>query len=219
MPLYLPSNKPRSLHRQAPSHVHGNSTSLPSNVELSLEQWLQRDDCQLDPYPSASSLPGKPLLAYNKSTSSTTSTNSCSSANSHDDPLSPVSLPVQGHDDDNIDVPALSPPPRHGHLPCPCCKTTHCDTWDRSVTLIRKLEGEIRLAAEIGQNLLQKNETYALEVGQMKDQLHLAYERRHHIEASLDESENMAQRLNREKDKWLWQYEKSEKVSKHHRFI
>ena len=43
--------------------------------------------------------------------------------------------------------------------------------------------------------------------------LRQAYERRHHMETSLDEAETLAQRLNREKDKWLWQYEKSEKVS------
>jgi hypothetical protein len=38
-------------------------------------------------------------------------------------------------------------------------------------------------------------------------------DRNEELALSLDDSERLAQRLNREKDKWMWQYEKSEQVT------
>ncbi|KAI8340439.1 hypothetical protein BC941DRAFT_347680 [Chlamydoabsidia padenii] len=76
---------------------------------------------------------------------------------------------------------------------CPCCQLPDCYSWKTTTKTIQKLEMETQLAAEIGQSLLQKNEEYM---------------------ANLDDLKNrrLAQRLNREKDKWMWQYEKSEQI-------
>ncbi|ORX57478.1 hypothetical protein DM01DRAFT_93188 [Hesseltinella vesiculosa] len=201
MSLYVSSNKPRSLLRQS-HYLTSHGPSLPSNVEHSLEQWLQKGECMPSPLFAASS--SQPPELWNKSSSSSTSSQSSSSNTSTDDHPSPVTLPAE----DLLSV--LSP--HDAPLPCPCCQQDQCLSWCRTSNIMRKLDAELRLAAEIGQNLLQKNETLTLESSQIKDQLEQAYERRGELEASLNEAEALAQRLNREKDKWLWQYEKSEKI-------
>ncbi|ORZ19607.1 hypothetical protein BCR42DRAFT_322928 [Absidia repens] len=54
---------------------------------------------------------------------------------------------------------------------CPCCQLTHCLSWKKITKVIRKLETETRLAAEIGQSLLQKNEVYVMESNHLKGQV------------------------------------------------
>ncbi|KAI8081475.1 uncharacterized protein BX664DRAFT_340480 [Halteromyces radiatus] len=95
---------------------------------------------------------------------------------------------------------------------CPCCQSIQCDSWRNIRKMIRKLETETRLAAEIGQSLLQKNDVYLMESNQLKERFEQCQERKQELEISLDETERFAQQLHREKDKWMWQYEKSEKI-------
>ncbi|CAO3596938.1 unnamed protein product [Absidia cylindrospora] len=95
---------------------------------------------------------------------------------------------------------------------CPCCQLTHCLSWKKMTKVIRKLETETRLAAEIGQSLLQKNEVYLMESNHLKGQLKQCEDRKQELELSLDDTERLAQKLKHEKDKWMWQFEKSEKI-------
>ncbi|KAI8386990.1 hypothetical protein BD560DRAFT_486544 [Blakeslea trispora] len=99
---------------------------------------------------------------------------------------------------------------------CHCCGQQFCENLDYYNRTIRKLESDTRLAAEIGQGLLHKHETFVIESNQQKAQLEKQVtESRQKIielEQSLDEVENEKDQLSNDKSKWLWEYQKSQKI-------
>ncbi|ORY94188.1 hypothetical protein BCR43DRAFT_532171 [Syncephalastrum racemosum] len=62
-----------------------------------------------------------------------------------------------------------SPQPAEGI--CECCRQPDCPHFEALASTIRKLEGDTRLAAEIGQSLLHKHEAHALESTRIKQDL------------------------------------------------
>ncbi|KAI9486673.1 MAG: hypothetical protein EXX96DRAFT_472089 [Benjaminiella poitrasii] len=54
---------------------------------------------------------------------------------------------------------------------CQCCKQHDCQNFESIHSIIRKLENDVRLAAVIGQSLLQKHEQYVTESNDIKNQL------------------------------------------------
>ncbi|OBZ90261.1 hypothetical protein A0J61_01678 [Choanephora cucurbitarum] len=99
---------------------------------------------------------------------------------------------------------------------CHCCGQQFCENLDYYNRTIRKLESDTRLAAEIGQGLLHKHETFVTESNQQKAQLEKQVTEYHQklieLEQSLDELENEKDQLLSDKNKWLWEYQKSQKI-------
>ncbi|KAI7863609.1 hypothetical protein BDF14DRAFT_1733729 [Spinellus fusiger] len=80
---------------------------------------------------------------------------------------------------------------------CYCCEQSDCKSLVSLNKTMRKLESETRLAAEIGQSLLQKHEAHVLDTNHrtqaLKNQLNTAHEKVAQLEQSLEESENSKQ--------------------------
>ncbi|KAI8970192.1 hypothetical protein BDF20DRAFT_916038 [Mycotypha africana] len=99
---------------------------------------------------------------------------------------------------------------------CRCCGRQDCDNLEYYNRKIRKLESDTRLAAEIGQGLLQKHETYVNEANQQKaqlqQQLNDCHKRLLELEQSLDDVESSKEEITKEKNKWLWEYQKLQKI-------
>ncbi|KAI8643529.1 hypothetical protein BD408DRAFT_342219 [Parasitella parasitica] len=76
---------------------------------------------------------------------------------------------------------------------CRCCNQSDCENLERISSTIRKLENDTRLAAVIGQSLLEKHEQFVTESNEMKQQLEqqteLLHDRIHELEQSLTESD------------------------------
>lgn len=54
---------------------------------------------------------------------------------------------------------------------CRCCNRNECENLETLSSAIRKLEGDSRLAAEIGQSLLHKHEQFVSESNDIKNSL------------------------------------------------
>ncbi|KAL0093384.1 hypothetical protein F4703DRAFT_1789819 [Phycomyces blakesleeanus] len=101
---------------------------------------------------------------------------------------------------------------------CNCCGRNDCDSLDILNKTIKKLESDTRLAAEIGQSLLEKHETYVIEATHvtesLQSQLDVSHEKVARLEQSLEESENSKQELLHECKKTVWEHQKSQKILK-----
>ncbi|KAI8875585.1 hypothetical protein K501DRAFT_233480 [Backusella circina FSU 941] len=99
---------------------------------------------------------------------------------------------------------------------CPCCKKVDCENMDTLASAIRKLEGDARLAAEIGQSLLHKHEQSVITSTEIKsnleEQLGQLREKVRELEHSLLEADIKKQELEEEKDKSIWEYQKTQKT-------
>ncbi|KAK4519380.1 uncharacterized protein ATC70_009615 [Mucor velutinosus] len=99
---------------------------------------------------------------------------------------------------------------------CRCCSRQNCEHLEYYNRTMKKLESDTRLAAEIGQGLLHKHETYVAESSQqraqLEKQLNECHERIAGLEQSLDEVENQKDDIAKEKNKWLWEYQKRQKI-------
>lgn len=99
---------------------------------------------------------------------------------------------------------------------CRCCGKQDCDNLEYFNRTVKKLESDTRLAAEIGQGLLHKHETFVTESNgqriQLEKQLEECHERITGLEQSLDEVENEKDVIVKEKNKWLWEYQKRQKI-------
>ncbi|KAL7311040.1 hypothetical protein PS15m_008856 [Mucor circinelloides] len=99
---------------------------------------------------------------------------------------------------------------------CRCCSRQNCENLEYYNRTMKKLESDTRLAAEIGQGLLHKHETYVTESNQqraqLEKQLNECHERIAGLEQSLDEVENQKDDISKEKNKWLWEYQKRQKI-------
>ncbi|KAI9274541.1 hypothetical protein BDA99DRAFT_432039 [Phascolomyces articulosus] len=89
-----------------------------------------------------------------------------------------------------------------------CCGNESCENHHVWMQIIRKLENDARLAAAIGQSLLQQHEKYTMDTDQskivMEQQLDGYREQIHKLEQSLDASDTAKQELDDEKNKCKW---------------
>ncbi|KAG2194232.1 hypothetical protein INT47_005700 [Mucor saturninus] len=99
---------------------------------------------------------------------------------------------------------------------CRCCGRQDCDSLEYFNRNIKKLESDTRLAAEIGQGLLHKHETFVAESNGQKThlekQLEVCHERITRLEQSLDHVETQKDEILKEKNKWFWEYQKRQKM-------
>lgn len=99
---------------------------------------------------------------------------------------------------------------------CRCCSRQNCENLEYYNRTMKKLESDTRLAAEIGQGLLHKHETYVTESNQQRAQLEKQLDECHEritgLEQSLDDVENQKDDISKEKNKWLWEYQKRLKI-------
>ncbi|PHZ14857.1 uncharacterized protein RHIMIDRAFT_235610 [Rhizopus microsporus ATCC 52813] len=99
---------------------------------------------------------------------------------------------------------------------CNCCGKQNCETLEYFNKTIKKLESDTRLAAEIGQGLLHKHETFVAESNQQTAKLNKQLEeyhiRIHDLEQSLEQVENQKDELLQEKNKLCWEHQKRQKM-------
>ncbi|KAI7901710.1 uncharacterized protein BX663DRAFT_513762 [Cokeromyces recurvatus] len=99
---------------------------------------------------------------------------------------------------------------------CQCCHQNDCKNHEFISKHIQKLENDIRLAAVIGQSLLQKHEHYVAESSIVKNRLEqeieLLQEKTRQLEQGLIESDNLKQIYLEEKMKSIWEYQKTQKT-------
>ncbi|KAI9301497.1 hypothetical protein BJ944DRAFT_271426 [Cunninghamella echinulata] len=151
-------------------------------------------------------------ISGNKSQNSSSQTTNSSSDESHTELRSLMTSPTSISSIPPLPLTSNSTSEQLTNEACPCCHQLHCSSWKKILKSITKLENETRLAAEIGQSLLQKNDIYLLEKNQLKEQLQQCQNKNDDLHLSLDETESYVQKLLQEKDKWMWQYEKSQKL-------
>ncbi|KAI8087410.1 hypothetical protein BDF21DRAFT_335525 [Thamnidium elegans] len=88
---------------------------------------------------------------------------------------------------------------------CRCCNQNECENLETLSSAIRKLEGDSRLAAEIGQSLLHKHEQFVSESNDIKSgleqELQELRDKVHELEQNLSDSDNYKRDLIQEKDK------------------
>ncbi|CAO3592043.1 unnamed protein product [Absidia cylindrospora] len=190
MPFHLPANKPRSLHRQlsaysSPCTIQG---PIPPSLEQSLDEWLSRTSSNN----SVSSDVSNDLGLYGSSYSQCLAQSSMST--------SPTNNTYSSEHQQQQPV-----------YPCLCCQLPQCAAWKKIIKITCKLETETRLAA-VGQSLLQTNETYKIESDKLQEQVKRCQEQNQALEISLNDAERLTRQLTLEKDKWKWQYEKSQKI-------
>ncbi|KAI9250274.1 hypothetical protein BY458DRAFT_493915 [Sporodiniella umbellata] len=99
---------------------------------------------------------------------------------------------------------------------CRCCNKTHCENLNIFVQTIKKLEDDSRLAAEIGQSLLQKHEQYVTETSEarlgLEEQLLDTQGRVLELEQLLIQSDTIKLDLEQEKNRMTWEWQKTQKV-------
>ncbi|KAF1803972.1 hypothetical protein FB192DRAFT_1278196, partial [Mucor lusitanicus] len=99
---------------------------------------------------------------------------------------------------------------------CRCCNQNDCENLETITSTIRKLENDARLAAVIGQSLLQKHEQFVAESNDMKQQLEqqvdLLQDKMRELEQSLIESDTCKQEYLQDKNKSTWECQKLQKV-------
>ncbi|KAI8146255.1 hypothetical protein BJV82DRAFT_410639 [Fennellomyces sp. T-0311] len=99
---------------------------------------------------------------------------------------------------------------------CRCCGQPNCENFEALANTVRKLEGDARLAAEIGQSLLHKHETYVVEANQSKadleQQLDEAREKGRHLEQLLEDADATRQELIEQNNKSNWEWQKTQKT-------
>ncbi|KAI7888099.1 uncharacterized protein EV154DRAFT_605078 [Mucor mucedo] len=99
---------------------------------------------------------------------------------------------------------------------CRCCHRNECENLEILSSAIRKLEGDSRLAAEIGQSLLHKHEQFVSESDDIKNGLEQELEelrdKVRELEQSLTDSDNSKQDLVQEKDRSIWEMQKTQKI-------
>ncbi|KAF1805089.1 hypothetical protein FB192DRAFT_1420488 [Mucor lusitanicus] len=71
---------------------------------------------------------------------------------------------------------------------CRCCARQNCENLEYYNRTMKKLESDTRLAAEIGQGLLHKHETYVTESNQQRAQLEKQLNECHEKIAGLEQS-------------------------------
>ncbi|KAI9277589.1 hypothetical protein BY458DRAFT_567113 [Sporodiniella umbellata] len=95
----------------------------------------------------------------------------------------------------------------HVYDTCACCEKRDCEALEEYNKTIKKLEGDTRLAAEIGQSLLIKHEDYVTESSQrtakLTQQLEECNQKIRALEQSLDQAETSKEELMAEKKQWL----------------
>ncbi|KAI8642571.1 hypothetical protein BD408DRAFT_179851 [Parasitella parasitica] len=99
---------------------------------------------------------------------------------------------------------------------CRCCSRQNCENLEYYNRTMRKLESDTRLAAELGQGLLHRHETHVTESNhqraQLEKQINECHERIAGLEQSLDDVENEKDAISKQKNKWLWEYQKRQKI-------
>ncbi|OAD08200.1 hypothetical protein MUCCIDRAFT_182376 [Mucor lusitanicus CBS 277.49] len=99
---------------------------------------------------------------------------------------------------------------------CRCCNQNDCENLETITSTIRKLENDARLAAVIGQSLLQKHEQFVAESNDMKQQLEqqvdLLQDKMRELEQSLIESDTCKQEYLQDKNKSTWECQKLQKA-------
>ncbi|KAG0169727.1 hypothetical protein DFQ30_003285 [Apophysomyces sp. BC1015] len=99
---------------------------------------------------------------------------------------------------------------------CRCCGQHDCDTLEKVNNTIKKLESDTRLAAEIGQSLLQKHELFALEssraMANLQNQLDESRIQVHALEQVLQDAESAKQDLTEGKAKLARGCQKTQKA-------
>ncbi|RCI06004.1 hypothetical protein CU098_009115 [Rhizopus stolonifer] len=98
---------------------------------------------------------------------------------------------------------------------CRCCGHNDCEYFETISSTMRKLESDARLAAVIGQSLLQKHEQYVTESNEIKHELEQKVEslqdKIRELEQSLTESEYLKQEYLEEKTKLIWECQRTQK--------
>ncbi|KAG1452769.1 hypothetical protein G6F56_007733 [Rhizopus delemar] len=99
---------------------------------------------------------------------------------------------------------------------CACCGNQECDTLEDYNKTIKKLECDTRLAAEIGQGLLNKHEIFVAESNQhtakLSKQLEECYTKIRELEQSLDQAEFSKEELLVEKNQLFRKHQKKQKT-------
>ncbi|KAI8140732.1 hypothetical protein BJV82DRAFT_622297 [Fennellomyces sp. T-0311] len=97
-----------------------------------------------------------------------------------------------------------------------CCGRSGCDNYQTWMHIVRKLENDARLAAEIGQSLLHQHEKFVQDTDQgrrmVQQQLDGYREQIHKLEQSLHTTETAKQELDDEKNKWFWKWKRTQKT-------
>ncbi|ORZ20481.1 hypothetical protein BCR42DRAFT_208748 [Absidia repens] len=192
MSFHLPVNKPRSLHRQLSAYTSPCTIQapIPPSLEQSLDEWLSRTSSNNSVSSDVSNdlgLYGSSYSQYLAQSSISTSPTNITNSSEHQQQQQPV-------------------------YPCLCCQLPQCTAWKKIIKVTCKLETETRLAAEVGQSLLQTNEIYKIESDKLKEQVKQCQEQKQALEISLNDAERLTRQLTHEKDKWKWKYEKSQKI-------
>ncbi|KAI9316744.1 hypothetical protein BX666DRAFT_193047 [Dichotomocladium elegans] len=96
-----------------------------------------------------------------------------------------------------------------------CCGQPNCPRLNHWATMLHKLETDGRLAAEIGQSLLQKHEKYVIETDQTRNELQCKVqeyqERIHALERAAEQSEwENQQEVDQDKAKWYWKWKRTQ---------
>ncbi|RCH83199.1 hypothetical protein CU097_005835, partial [Rhizopus azygosporus] len=99
---------------------------------------------------------------------------------------------------------------------CRCCNKSNCDNLQTLILGIQKLEEDARLAAEIGQSLLNKHEQYVIEsneaISGLESQVQESQEKIHELEQLLIQSDTVKYDLEQEKNKLNWEWQKTQKM-------
>ncbi|KAI7880457.1 hypothetical protein K492DRAFT_207547 [Lichtheimia hyalospora FSU 10163] len=95
-----------------------------------------------------------------------------------------------------------------------CCGQNDCPVLQSWTRTVQKLETDARLAAEIGQSLLQKHDKYVFETDKLKKDLHnKAHQYRERIrdlEQAVQVSDTAKQELHQDKNKWYWKWKRTQ---------
>ncbi|KAI7870711.1 hypothetical protein BDF14DRAFT_1768510 [Spinellus fusiger] len=100
--------------------------------------------------------------------------------------------------------------------PCCCCGHMECSHLIAFTKAIRKLEGDTRLAAEIGQGLLHKHELFVLESSQIKafleQQLDTSCEQIKSLQQQVEETDSSRHDLLERINRTTREYQKTQKL-------
>ncbi|KAI7859677.1 hypothetical protein BDC45DRAFT_553424 [Circinella umbellata] len=99
---------------------------------------------------------------------------------------------------------------------CGCCGQAHCESFESLGNTIKKLEGDARLAAEIGQSLLHKHESYIIESNQvnadLEQQLDEARQKAEQLNQLLEDADCTRRELLDQHNKVTWESQKTQKT-------
>ncbi|KAI8973557.1 hypothetical protein BDF20DRAFT_824113 [Mycotypha africana] len=145
--------------------------------------------------------------------------------------LSDLTIVEEYSEKDKVDIPLLedwlaynipsSPDTAHTDNPyyqfCQCCQQSNCKHFETTLSTIHKLEEDARLAAVIGQGLLQRHEQYICDANQLETRLEQKVSslrtKIEELEDSLLASDTAKQHYLDERNKCMRRLQRTEKLN------